>query len=414
MKLEGTFYGINNFNLFKYICHKVKQNSKYFILISSGSSWEKIFEYCRNINIAQIYRCYIYCFSKDKYLPQMKICPKLKGVFSSFDDLKKELFTNQNKLIKNIPIKSSNLIFLSDYNSTYIKLHFEIVRKYSLYKLLKLNNFNQSKFMTLVKNKCPYYLKMANEIIYNDDEAMIQFFKNKTKEPETNLRRYFNNDHTVQHYISNYTLEGFYYRYINKFLREGDFNSFRLLSNHISKFVYKLYEYRKTNFQICNSTLYRYMYITTNEFQIYLNSIGKVICYPSFTSTSLKENSFCPFICNTNTIKVKLVIKQNNSKSIICIRDLSQHPDEEEYLCLPFSFFKITNIAQDNGNNIIYLTALNSEKPIEEMFLEFMENETDNLDPEGLQMLRLTNDDNTIVLNMHLYRNFYSNYTFSF
>ena len=156
------------------------------------------------------------------------------------------------------------------------------------------------------------------------------------------------------------------------------------------------------------------MYITPNEFQIYLNSIGKVICYPSFTSTSLKENSFCPFICNTNTIKVKLVIKQNNSKSIICIRDLSQHPDEEEYLCLHFSFFKITNIVQDNGNIIIYLTALNSEKPIEEMFLEFMENETDNLDPEGLQMLRLTNEDNTIVLNKYLYLNIYSNYTFNF
>ena len=136
---------------------------------------------------------------------------------------------------------------------------------------------------------------MANEIIYNDDEAMLQFFKTKTKESETNLRKYFNNDHTVQHYISNYTLEGFYYRYINKFLREGDFNSFRLLSNHISKFMYKLYEYRKTKIQICNSILYRYMYITPNEFQIYLNSIGKVICYPSFTSTSLKENCFCPF-----------------------------------------------------------------------------------------------------------------------
>ena len=163
MKLEGTFYGINNFNLFKYICHKVKQNSKYFILISSGSSWEKIFEYCRNINIAQIYRCYIYCFSKDKYLPQMKICPKLKGVFSSFDDLKKELFTNQNKLIKNIPIKSSNLIFLSDYNSTYIKLHFEIIRKFSLYKLLKSNNYNESKFLEVIKKKNDYYIELARE-----------------------------------------------------------------------------------------------------------------------------------------------------------------------------------------------------------------------------------------------------------
>ena len=42
------------------------------------------------------------------------------------------------------------------------------------------------------------------------------------------------------------------------------------------------------------------------------------------------------------------------------------------------------------------------EKPIEEMFLEYMEKETDNLDPEGLDMLKLTNDNLTLVLNPKL------------
>ena len=73
--------------------------------------------------------------------------PKLKGVFTIFDELKMAISSNNNMF--NIPIKSSNLIFLSDYNNTYIKLHFEIVRKYSLYKLLKSNNYNQSKFLDL-------------------------------------------------------------------------------------------------------------------------------------------------------------------------------------------------------------------------------------------------------------------------
>ena len=102
-------------------------------------------------------------------------------------------------------------------------------------------------------------------------------------------------------------------------------------------------------------------------------------------------------------ILVKLIIQQNNSHSIINIRNLSQHPNEEEYLCLPFSFFKIINVECKNENgihkDIIYLTALNSEKPLEEMFLEFMENETDNLDPDGLQMLKLINNDTTLILN---------------
>ena len=51
------------------------------------------------------------------------------------------------------------------------------------------------------------------------------------------------------------------------------------------------------------------------------------------------------------------------------------------------------------GNNIIYLTALNSEKPIEDMFLDFMENETDNLDPEDLDILRTVNDDTILIIN---------------
>ena len=36
------------------------------------------------------------------------------------------------------------------------------------------------------------------------------------------------------------------------------------------------------------------------------------------------------------------------------------------------------------------------------MFLEYMEKETDNLDPEGLDMLELANDNLTLVLNPKL------------
>ena len=161
------------------------------------------------------------------------------------------------------------------------------------------------------------------------------------------------------------------------------------------------------------------MYLTPEDFNIYLNSIGRVICYPSFTSTSLVENnSFSPNPSNKDDQFVKLIIEQDNSKSVVSISEISQFPKEKEYLFLPFSFFKIEDVKINKGikghPHIINLIALTSEKPIEEMILDYMENETDNLDPEGLQMLRLTNDDNTIVLNMHLYRNFYSNYTFSF
>jgi hypothetical protein len=343
----------------------------------------------------------------------MQKYPNLKGILSTFDDLKKVITDNQPAINKHI--RSSNLIFLSDYNSTFIKLHYEIVRKYSLYKLFKSKDYDKTKFLELIQNKFPYYENIARELIYNDDEAMVKFFKDITKEPEEELRKVFNHNHDVTEYISNYTIESFYCRNINKFLRTSDFKSFRILSNHISKFIYHLYEYRKTHYQFSNSVLYRSMYITQDEFNLYLNSIGKVICYPSFTSTSLKRKSFIPYN-KISELFVELIIQQNNSPSIISIRDLSNHPNEEEYLCLPFTFFKITNV--DMGNNIIYLTALRSEKPIEDMFLEFMENETDNLDPEGLEMIKLNNDGISFVLNPNLraevYKEFDKKYKVNF
>ena len=415
--LEGAFYGINNFNLFVYICHKIQQNSRKFILLSSGSSAKEVFDYCETKNISNIYMYLIFCSHKQKYEEYFQFYTKLKGIYTNFYDLTKFLFSDSSLLQRNIRIKSSNFIFLSDYNSTYIKLHFEIVQKYSLYKLLKSKNFQESKFLELIKNKNDYYKSLAKELLFKDDEAMIKYFKSKTNESENKLREIFNGQHNIEKYISNYTVEGFYYKYINIALREGDFITFRILSNHISKFIYHLYEYRKTILQTSNNTLYRSMYISQDEYTTYKNNIGKVICYPSFTSTSL-HSGWNPTPQNSNLILVRLVIQQNNSQSIINIMNLSQHKTEEEFLCLPFTFFKITNVVCNTVNNIhtdtIYLTALNSEKPLEEMFLDFLQNETDNLDPEGLEMIRLTNDNTTMYLNKYVKKNCYTKYKFPF
>ena len=48
------------------------------------------------------------------------------------------------------------------------------------------------------------------------------------------------------------------------------------------------------------------------------------------------------------------------------------------------------------------------------MFLEYMENETDNIDPEGLQMLRLTEDGLSLYLNNYIKAQYYKKYQFPF
>ncbi len=144
------------------------------------------------------------------------------------------------------------------------------------------------------------------------------------------------------------------------------------------------------------------MYISKDALNLYKISVGKIICYPAFTSTSIIKDEFMPDPI-PNCELVQLIIEQNNSKSVVSISEFSEYPEEKEYLFLPFSFFKIVNIKFGNGteNNphIINLLALYSDKPIEDLFLDFMDKETDNLEPEGLDMLILCNNNNAIKFN---------------
>ena len=404
MNTNGTFYGCHNFELFKIVCDKLKKTEKEFILLSSGSCAEKIFQYCSNIN--QIREYYIYCFLKEKYMPLMDKYSKLKGVYNIFSDLKEKLYT-----IKEIDmnyINSSNLIFFEDYSKIYIKLHYEFIRKYSLYKLLISKNCSESQFLQLVEEKYPYFLEIARQLFPNKKET-IDFFVKNADESENIVKEYFETDDNIlddniKSYIQNYTKESFYYQYLNKFLREGNFEAFRILSSHLGKFIFKLYEFleKKLYKQKC-SILYRKMYLYPNDIRLYEQSIGRVICYPSFTSTSKGKDNFTPFQYNKNQELVLLIIETNNTKSAISISEFSEFKGEDEYLFVPFSFFKITKVELKQGTfaepHIIHLIALNSDKPVEEMFYNFFENETDNLNPEGLDFLLLTDNQTKIIFN---------------
>ena len=110
--MNGTFYGCHYFDLFKIVCEKIKRNKKEFILITSGSSAQKIFNYCSDIN--EIREYFIYCFKEEKYKSLVKEYPKLKGIYSKFKNLVNKLYAIKEMEINNI--SSSNLIFFEDYN----------------------------------------------------------------------------------------------------------------------------------------------------------------------------------------------------------------------------------------------------------------------------------------------------------
>ena len=336
--------------------------------------------------------------------------PKLKGVFNVFSQLKEKLYGINE--IKMDNIQSSNLISFEDYSRIYIKLHYEFIRKYSLYKILKSKNLSESEFLIFIAKKYPQFLNSAKQLFPNITES-IDYFTQKTNKSQKELSDIFQSDNNIldnniKKYVENYTLESFYYKNLNKFLREGNFDDFRKLSSHVAKFIFKLYDYREKHISNHkNTNLYRRMYLKNSDVKEYEMFVNKVICYPSFTSSSINKNGFFPTRYNSDDELVLLIIEQNNTKSTVLISQFSNYPGEEEYLFLPFSFFKITRVelkkGSDNDPHIIYLTALNSDKPIEEMFIDFFKKETDNLNPEGLDLLILSDNNTKINFNQIYY-----------
>ena len=98
-----------------------------------------------------------------------------------------------------------------------------------------------------------------------------------------------------------------------------------------------------------------------------------------------------------------MILNQIILNLLFSISKYSDYKNEEEYLFLPFSFFKIKKVKLCEGNeenpHIIYLKALESEKPIEQLLDDFMENETDSLNPAGLDLLILENNNEKISIN---------------
>ena len=148
MNTEGTFYGCHNFELFKLVLSKIDKQKKEFILIVSGSSEDKIINYC--VNNIYIREVYIYCFFKEKYLYLLNKYNKLRGVFNIFSELKEKL--NEIKETKNnIIVKSDNLFYFEEYLETYVKLHYEIIKKYDIYSILRSKGFTEEEFKKGIK-----------------------------------------------------------------------------------------------------------------------------------------------------------------------------------------------------------------------------------------------------------------------
>jgi hypothetical protein len=133
------------------------------------------------------------------------------------------------------------------------------------------------------------------------------------------------------------------------------------------------------------------MTLKLSDYYLYKISIGELICYPAFTSTSIKDISKYDFPTSIaievnnishNDISVVLIIKYNIYNTFLqkifkksyvtpCINvsKYSINPSEEEYIFPPFSFFRIENVENrsvtSKDPHIIYMTVPNKRILIE-------------------------------------------------
>ena len=191
---------------------------------------------------------------------------------------------------------------------------------------------------------------------------------------------------TVQEFIKAYTGETPLCYLLNKWLRYCNKHDFEKIKYFAGPFSYSLYKYANDNSKMkvnISKKFYRKMVLNKYDYQKYKYSIGELICYPSFTSTSGEEMTKYSFPTSTaievNNIKnddiyVVLIIdyKCNNSSyptPCINVSYDSINSVKNEYIFPPFSFFKIEKVEDRSGissdPHIIYMTVPNKRVLIE-------------------------------------------------
>ena len=121
----------------------------------------------------------------------------------------------------------------------------------------------------------------------------------------------------IEKAIREYTKESKFCYLLNKVMRNFE-SGLISLSYYMGPFLYGLNKYVKDNpsfVMLHDMTLYRYINCSKLDFYFYKINKGHIICFPSITSTSSKDNGFVPSGYGNNNsdekITIKLIIKYN-------------------------------------------------------------------------------------------------------
>ena len=363
-KISGGFFPVKDISTLKKLVEKLKslEINGSIILVTSGQTAEKVIPICSSIVKSII----IFCFHVEKYLHLKRKYLKIKAVLNNFNDI--FYYYNFPFLNDEDNLKGSKFINFEEYSNNYVNLHKKLSEFFN-------EKYADAEYFLSYKRKFTDFIKTSDI----DDAAFTIKCVNNIK------------DGSVKEFIEAYTGETQLCYSLNKWMRNCDSYEYDKIKYFAGPFSYALHQYaykKKGQGVYHTKTFYRKMTIKLSDYYMYKISIGELICYPSFTSTSEKDISKYNFPTNIaknvnkltpNDISIVLIIDYKcknflffNNYPTPCVNasQYSVNSGEEEYIFPPFSFFKIEWIEERDGSpdnpHIIYMST-----PKKKNLLEF-------------------------------------------
>ena len=374
LNVVGGFHGINNFDIFKKYMEEMKKNKNkiHYILVTSGSASEKILSYCHDFEF--IKEIIIFCMYLEKYQKMYdknttlgKKYYKLKLITASYsivEDYLSKIKFDKSEIDMDKQLFFTPIITYYEYKKSYFTVH-------RLISYFFDENWGNPKYEET------YIKKIKNCLNQLSENDIKEKDKNLITDTKENLKKSENFGADV---IKSYTGEGVCY-ILNKIMRNisigyigltyffgpYDYGFFKFLHDNPEKGLKKSVD------------LTRNIKLNKLDFYSYTLSEKETICFPSFTSTSLKiDNTFCVTsngkdvnnIDDKDCINVKMIFHYKYEKDCISpgidVSSDSVFQFEKEVLLLPFTFVKFNQFEKKDDNNYIFdFTIINRKKYLE-------------------------------------------------
>ena len=359
IKVLGSYFSFDDYDMLKLFLSRQLQIpfSPNYVLIISGTKSEKFLKEFHNYDF--INYIIIFCFEKNNYLDLQKAYNKIRLISNNFKEIRdylKNIRHAKDDLNMDNHQMVSPMITYFDYKKIIFPIHRALASFFD-------PNFIEFSFD---------YFSIAKKFILDSTETIET--KNKIIDI---MEKLTSSKNFPVDCIKYYTGENLCYLF-NKALRNFEKNYIEM-AYFIGPFYFGLFRYSLLNpeKQLNEKTvLYRDITIDRLDLYSYQFCENDIICFTSFTSTTLKKNlNFQPTynasLINNDQIEekgyVKMIItydpKGKCESPGIDVSEESSYSDEKEVLLYPFTFLRIDKVeihsGKENDKHFIYLTIIN-------------------------------------------------------